>query len=175
METQKFSHIRGGKALEIILIIVLIAVSALAIFLIIEDNVSFWSAVSMILALGIFIWLAYKCYKPTFTDIYFSETGIVSKTNFESEELSLNDIKGIYFLRVPYKNAKIETYSPSNLPPKDSLIVIGNIKYFDGAHFFGLLGSGSILHDSFSKGYTSIQYRKKLDPVLDYYYKKIRS
>lgn len=103
MQTQKFSHIRGSKAMEIILIIVVIAVSSFAIFLIIEDNVSFLSTVSMLLAIGVFIWLAYKCYKPTFTDIIFSETGILSKTNFESEKLELNDIKGIYFLRVPYK------------------------------------------------------------------------
>lgn len=174
MQTQKFSHIRGGKVLEIILIIVTSAVSAFAIFLIIEENIKFLSAVIILFSIGVFIWLTYKCYKPTFTDIIFSETSIISKTNFEKEKLNIGDIKGIYFLRTPYKGAQIEIYSPNNPLPKDCLILIGNIKSFEGATFFGLLGSSSILHDSFSKGYTTILYRKKLDPILEYYYRKIK-
>jgi len=163
---------KGGKIVGTLLILLPISLAVVMIILFLEKNPGFMALIILLLALGTFIWLAYKFYKPGFTEIIFSGTDITSKTYSESEVLELDDIKGIWFLKHPHQDAIAEIYNPNKRPPKNSLIIIGDIQYFDGAQYFGL-DSATTLHDSFSYGYTSIHYRKELDEILDYYFYKI--
>ena len=40
------------------------------------------------------IWFTCKYYKPAFTNVIFSDEGIISKTHFEQEKLPIDTIKG---------------------------------------------------------------------------------
>lgn len=174
MRTQTYTHMRGGKILSSILVLLTIGLIGLVYLLFTEKSVDFLSIIMILAAVGTIAWVTYKFYKPGFTDIIFHEDGIISKTHFEREELRIEDIEGIWFLQTPNEDGTIEEYSPTEKVPKNSLIVIGSINCFYGAEYFGLNGPASTLHDTFDQGYTAIHYRKELDEVLEYYYHKIK-
>jgi len=173
MRTQKFNHMKGGKILGSFLILLTFGLFFVIYLLFTEKSVDFISTIFLLCTTGTIVWVVYKFYKPSFSEVIFSDTNIVSKTHFETETLNLEDIKGIWFLTDPHEQSSIEIYSQDNKPPKNSMVIIGDIEYFEGAQYFGL-NMAATLHDSFSNGYTAINYRKELDEVLDYYFRKIK-
>lgn len=175
MESQKINHMQGGKVLAVTLIVSAISLVVVSVFLIIDKYLDFISIITLLFCNVTVMWLAYKFYKPGFTEVICSENGIVSKTNFEQEKLSLEDIKGIWY----YKNnqseqVEIKPYSKNNESLKGTVIIIGDIDFFKDVEFSGINGA-TILRDSFKKGYTTLHYRKSLDKVLNYYMQKIES
>ena len=171
MHTQKFSHMPGGKALEIIIAILTIVLFIIFLVLLFANALSFISVLILLVSVISVIWFTYKYYKPAFTDVIFSDEGIISKTHFEQEELPIDTIKGIWY----YKNGNqtcIKPYSDKD-KLKNCIIIIGDIDYFTNVEYIGLNGS-SVLRDSFKRGYTTLVYRKKLDGVLKEYDYKIR-
>lgn len=171
MHTQKFSHMAGGKILEIIMIILTIALLVIFLGLLFLNALEVISMLILLVSVISVTWYIYKNYKPAFTDVIFSDEGIISKTHFEQEELPINTIKGIWY----YKNrheTDIKPYSDKdNL--KNCIIIIGDIDCFTNVEYIGLNGS-TMLRDSFKKGYTTLVYRKRLNGVLKEYDYKIR-
>lgn len=160
--------------MEIILIVLTIILVGVWVILFIDKNFDFISVLVILAVIASVIWFTYKFYKPAFTDVLFSDDGIVSKTHFEQEKLSMNDIKGIWY----YKNTqggenKVKLYSGKDTY-KGCVIVIGDISRFKDVEYIGLNGI-TLLRDSFNKGYTTLYYRKKLDEVLEYYNRKIQN
>lgn len=174
MHTKKFSHLKRGKAYGTFLILLTFFLVFMLIMLFIEDKADFLPALSLLLGIASFTWFTYRFYKPAFTDILFSEDGIVSKTHFEQEKLSLNDIKGIwYYKNTQGKSPEIKPYSENN-SFKGCMIILGDINRFRDAGFAGLDGI-TLLYDSFKPGYTTLHYRKDLDEILAYYNRKIQN
>ncbi len=170
---KKLDHVKGGKILELVLVLLAIALVAVVILLFKSKSIGFIAGIMILVTTGSIIWLVYKYYKPAFTEITFYKDSIVSKTHFESEELSVKNIKGIWFITHP-KSEEVYTFSPNNFPTKGSLVLIGDIDYFNDAEYVGLNGI-TALCDSFSEGYTTLYYRKELDDILMYYFNKINS
>lgn len=178
MEPLKINHMPGGKVLAVILFILVIVLffAAIALFLAPHVSVGFIAGIALIVAVASCIWLAYKFYKPGFTDVLFTEEGIISKTPSERSELRIEDMKSIWITKLPVGHHPFEEYGPHNLAEKNTLIYFGDIDYFDGASFFGLMGAPSTLHDTFTDDYATIYYRKGkgMDEFFEYYYKKIK-
>ncbi|WP_293670021.1 hypothetical protein [uncultured Parabacteroides sp.] len=171
MRTQKFSHMTGGKVLETILIILAITLFVLFLILLFANALNIISMLLLLVSVMSVLWFTYKSYKPTFTDVIFSDEGIISKTHFEQEELPIDTIKGIWY----YKNrheTEIKPYSDKD-KLKNCIIIIGDIDCFTDVEYIGFNGS-TTLRDSFKKGYTTLVYRKRLDGVLKEYDYKIR-
>lgn len=185
MQEQKFSHLRSGKALGITLIILQIALIGVGIALFISSTdpgfrTLISSSMPQILRLltgGVvtigFMFLLYRFYKPGFTDVIFSTKGIISRTPFEQQELSIDNIKGIwYFRQNECENIILKPYSKQeNL--KGCIVVIGDRNRFLNVETVGM--GFMMLKDAFNPGYTSLFYRKGLDEVLEYYNHQILS
>lgn len=171
MYPQKFSHMAGGKIMEIIIIILTISLLAIFLILLFANALDIISILILLVSVISIICFTYKFYKPAFTDVVFSDEGIISKTHFEQEKLPIDTIKGIWY----YKNkheADIKPYSDKdNL--KNCIIIIGDIDCFTNVEHIGLNGA-TVLCDSFKKGYTTLVYRKRLSGVLKDYDYKIR-
>lgn len=174
MEEKKFNHMPGGKVFILIMLIVLIGIITLVFLLFTERSVDFISAIMLLVFVGGLIWLLIKLYKPGFTELRFTEEGINTKTHFASETLLLKDIEGIWLIKPPFMKVELEEYTPQSEKLGGAILIIGDYLRFDGAHFIGIFTS-RILHDSFASGYTTVYYRKELDPILHYYYNKISS
>lgn len=169
MHTQKFSHMAGGKFLEIIIMILTIVLFVIFLLLLFANALEFMSVLILLVSVISTVWFTCRYYKPAFTDVTFSDEGIISKTHFERESLPIDTIKGIWY----YKNnhqTEIKPYSDKD-KLKNCIIIIGDIDCFTNVEYIGLNGS-TMLRDSFKKGYTTLVYRKRLDPVLkDLHYK----
>lgn len=157
--------------IEIILIILTIVLIGVVGLLLFDNALDMLSILVLLVSVVSVIYFTYKYYKPAFTDIIFSDEGIISKTHFEEERLPIDAIKGIWY----YKNGhqtEIKPYSEKdNL--KNCTIVIGDVDRFTDVEYIGLNGS-TMLRDSFKKGYTTLIYRKRLEGVLKEYDYKIR-
>lgn len=173
MRTQKVAYMKGGKFLGSLIIVLSISVVILLIVLFKEKNVHLVTAISFMAAAGALVWAGFKLYKPTFTDIIFSEDKIIGKSGMESEEIMINDMEGIWFFTSTPDEIKFNVFSPTNRPSKGSVIIFGKLACFDNASFIKFSGP-PFLRDSFLKGYIAINYRKELDGILDYYYSKIK-
>lgn len=173
MHTQQFSHMRGGKIFGTILILLSFFLIATLTMVFVEKAANLFTLVILLTGTTSFAWFTYKFYKPAFTDVVFSEDGILSKTLFEWEKLSPEDLKGIWY----YRNKQgvkpdIKPYAKGeNL--KGCVLILGDIERFEDAGFIGLDGI-TLLHDSFKPGYTTLHYRKKLDEILAHYHRKIQ-
>lgn len=175
MRVQKFNHMPGGKVFGVIFVVLGIALVGLSILLIMAKNIDILSVLVLLVSVVCVIWFAYKFYKPGFTEIIFSEDGIVSKTPFEEERLSLDDIKGIwYYVNRQTSEHEILPYSEDTVLKSNCVVIIGDLDYFSGVEYVGMNGM-MILHDSFKKGYTTLCYRKKLGAILNYYRDKIQA
>ena len=174
MKEQKFTHVQGGKILGILLIITCVCLILGVIYFFAKRSVDFITAASLVALIIATIWLTFKAFKPMFTNIIFEENRIKSQCLSQKEELSLQEIKGIWYFQTTEfgKRKTIIPYTEKEKPDKNSVIILGDIDYFENAEFV-LIGH-ALLVDSFKDGYTSLHYRKKLDSVLDYYLKKIK-
>jgi uncharacterized membrane-anchored protein YitT (DUF2179 family) len=163
MHTQKFSHMIGGKIVGTITIISAITLLVLFFMFLFANTIDILFMLILLVSVISAIWLTYKYYKPAFTDVIFSDEGIISKTHFEQEELPIDTIKGIWY----YKNGNqtcIKPYSDKD-KLKNCIIIIGDIDCFTNVEYIRVNGS-TMLRDSFKKGYTTLTYRKRLDGVL---------
>lgn len=154
---------------------IMLAILVVMCFLMIwGKKVDFISALSFLAAVVGVGWLIYKLYKPTFTDLSFSDDGIVSKTHFERAELSLEKIKGIWYLSCKETESKyIKPYS-EEADLRGCVIIFGDIDCFVNVEYVGV-GGMNVVRDSFKEGYTTIQYRKSLNEMLQYYNSKIKN
>lgn len=171
MRTQKFSHMTGGKVFEIIMIILSIVLIVLFFLLLFNNLLDILSILILLASTISVIWVTCRYYKPAFTEVIFSDEGIISKTHFEQESLPIDTIKGIWY----YKNnhhTEIKPYSDTD-KLKNCTIIIGDIDCFTDVEYIGLDGT-TMLRDSFKKGYTTLIYRKRLKEVLKEYDYKIR-
>lgn len=171
MRTQKFSHMTGGKVLEIIIAILTIVLLIIFLVLLFANALNVISVLILLVSVVSVVWFTYKYYKPAFTDVIFSDEGIISKTHFEQEELPIDAIQGIWY----YKNGHetdIKPYSDKD-KLKNCIIIIGDIDCFTNVEYIRVNGS-AVLRDSFKKGYTTLVYRKRLDGVLNELDYKIR-
>ncbi len=168
MRVKKFSHMKGGKVLEICLVLSVIFLIVVAFLLFRDMEVGFVSAFILLVIIGLSIRFVYRFYKPAFTDVIFSDDRILSKTHFEQSELAVNDIKGIWY----YKNVRLPVLEMNPYSEeadlKGCIVVIGDLAGFDNARSMDINGS-RILCDTFGKGYTTLVYRKALDEVLNHY------
>ena len=163
MHTQKFSHMVGGKILEVIMVISAIALLVLFLMFLFADALDVIPMLILLVSVISVIWFTCKYYKPAFTNVIFSDEGIISKTHFEQEKLPIDTIKGIWYYRCGHET-EIKPYSDKD-KLKNSIIIVGDIDCFTNVEHIGLNGS-TVLRDSFKNGYTTLVYRKRLDRVL---------
>ena len=172
MKAQQFGHLKGGVAIGIIFIALAIIIVGVIILLLMNNVLSSVKYTILIFgAFGVALWVIARMCRAMFTVVTFSESEIASKTLFMSDTLKVSDVKGIWTLRHPYNGMEAESYTLGldSKQLKGRLVIIGDIKHFDDARFMA-----SSLVDSFAYGYTALYYRKDLDDVLAYYYKKIK-
>lgn len=178
MQQLKLNHMPGGKVLAIILIILVVGLifAAIALFLAPHISVGFFAGITLIIAVGTFVWLAYKFFRPGFTEVIFTPEGIISKIPSERAEMRVEDMKGIWMISLPIEHNGFERYSPSNALRKNTLLLFGDVEAFDGATTFGLMGAPGTLYDTFDNDYATIYYRKNkgIDEFVDLYYRKIK-
>ena len=175
MKEQKFTHFQGGRILGVLIIITCVCLILGAIYFFEQRSVDFITVASIVALIIATIWFTFKAFKPMFTNIIFEENRIKSQCLFqEEEELSLQEIKGIWYFQTTEfgKRKTIIPYTEKEKPDKNSVIILGDIDCFKDAKF--VLMGHALLVDSFKDGYTSLHYRKKLDSVLNYYLKKIK-
>lgn len=167
MQDQKFSHLQSGKTLGITFIILDILLIGVFISMIIFGKFHLLHILLSGAITIIFTNLVYNIYKPGFTDIIFSTDGIISKTPFEQQKLTIDDIKGIwYFKQKECENIILKSYSEQcNL--EGCIVVIGDRNRFLNAETVGM--GFMMLKDTFNPGYTSLFYRKDLDEILENY------
>lgn len=157
--------------IEIILIILTIVLIGVVGLLLFDKALDMLSILVLLVSVVSVIYFTYKYYKPAFTEVTFSDEGIISKTPFEEERLPIDAIKGIWYYKNGYKT-EIKPYSEKdNL--KNCIVIIGDIDRFTDVEYIGLNGS-TTLRDSFKEGYTALVYRKRLGEVLKEYDYKIR-
>ena len=179
MKTLKLNHMPGGKVMAIITIIlvVILIIAAIALFLAPHISVGFFAGITLLLAAGTCVWLAYKQFRPGFTEVIFLEEGIISQVLSEKSEMRIEDMKDIWITSLPLENNTFERYDPDNNPlRKNTLLLFGDIDAFDGATTFGMMGAPGMLYDTFEDDYATIYYRKNkgIDEFVDLYYRKIK-
>lgn len=175
VETMTFSHMRGGKTLFFISAFLATALVIVSTMLLLSGRADFIALISIFIANVMVVLVACKTYKPAFTRIRFEGDKIVSKSGSEWEELKLKDIQGIWYSNNYHLDSMTFTpYTPNDKKIKGgSLIILGDLDYFNGAEFITMNNLNVILKDCFWQGYTTLHYRKSLKTVLDYYYQQI--
>lgn len=178
MQTLKLNHMPGGKVLAVILIalVVILIGAVIALFLTPHISIGFVPGIMIIVAVGGSIWLAYKFFKPGFTEVIFTKDGIISKTPSLESQMRVKDMKGIWLISLPIEQNEFEEYGPNNRLRKNTLVLFGDVRAFEGATTFGLVGTPGTLYDTFGDNYATIYYRKNkgIDEFVELYYKKIQ-
>ncbi|MCC8152947.1 MAG: hypothetical protein LIP01_01260 [Tannerellaceae bacterium] len=174
MRTQKFNHMKGGKIIGLVFFSLSIILIVAVFLLFIEMSVGIIAAISLFISVGVLLFTTYTFYKPSFTEVIFSDSGIISKTHFEKENIPMNEIKGIWY----YKDTMDEEYDIVPYSEGDDLkgcmVIIGDIECFTDLDYASMSGI-NMLCSTFKKGYTALYYRKELDEVLKYYHRKIQN
>ena len=75
MHTQKFSHMVGGKILEVIMVISAIALLVLFLMFLFADALDVIPMLILLVSVISVIWFTCKYYKPAFTNVIFSDEG----------------------------------------------------------------------------------------------------
>lgn len=170
-----FSHMIGGHiyAISLIILFVILLIVSLVGLLRLNDFFGFFIILVVDFLVGL---LAWRVTKIGFTTVTFEGNTIESKSTSDSELLDINEIKGIWYSKNYHlPNMTFIEYTPEQKIPFGSLVLIGDIDYFEGAEFLSMNGMNFALKDCFWRGYTTLQFRKALKPVLDFYYNHLNN